>query len=293
MSDTSEAPSLASHVRRVRVPSQASDVDQFLDDLFSPVLDGSLDELSDARSLAASIRGKKIYSSQNWRWQEPQEASSSNLDDYITGLFKPIFLNDAVKVLTEQAELIDTIKGGGAAQAQSSGASSFATPSIGPISPIIAPNSENLLQIVNLPADADPTVYQQQVQRAFLQSAMAQNLQIQQQLLAQNQALQTLLSQQGTPTTGTTSPPPLLPVLTAVQQSLTPLNIVTSKITNTSNEHLNIRKQSVKTEYRNFSENERNRKISTESGGSLIPPPPPPPMPPPIEIKDPSETRHF
>lgn len=57
MSDTSEAPSLASHVRRVRVPSQASDVDQFLDELFSPVLDGSLDELSDARSLSASIRG--------------------------------------------------------------------------------------------------------------------------------------------------------------------------------------------------------------------------------------------
>lgn len=60
MSDTSEAPSLASHVRRVRVPSQASDVDQFLDDLFSPVLDGSLDELSDARSLSASIRGAKM-----------------------------------------------------------------------------------------------------------------------------------------------------------------------------------------------------------------------------------------
>lgn len=59
MSDTSEAPSLASHVRRVRVPSQASDVDQFLDELFSPVLDAALDELSDARSLSASIRGGK------------------------------------------------------------------------------------------------------------------------------------------------------------------------------------------------------------------------------------------
>lgn len=59
MSDTSEAPSLASHVRRVRVPSQASDVDQFLDELFMPVLDGNLDELSDARSLAASIKGSK------------------------------------------------------------------------------------------------------------------------------------------------------------------------------------------------------------------------------------------
>lgn len=39
------------------MPSQASDVDQFLDDLFMPVLDGNLDELSDARSLAASIKG--------------------------------------------------------------------------------------------------------------------------------------------------------------------------------------------------------------------------------------------
>lgn len=58
MSDTSEAPSIASHVRGVRVPSQASDVDQFLDDLFMPVLDGTNDDgLSDARSLAASMRG--------------------------------------------------------------------------------------------------------------------------------------------------------------------------------------------------------------------------------------------
>lgn len=60
MSDTSEAPSMASHVKRVRVPSQASDVDQFLDDLFMPVLDGNTagdDGLSDARSLAASMRG--------------------------------------------------------------------------------------------------------------------------------------------------------------------------------------------------------------------------------------------
>jgi len=41
----------------VRVPSQASDVDQFLDELFMPVLDGNLDELSDARSFAASKKG--------------------------------------------------------------------------------------------------------------------------------------------------------------------------------------------------------------------------------------------
>lgn len=74
MSDTSEAPSLASHVRRVRVPSQASDVDQFLDELFMPVLDGNLDELSDARSLAASIKGMR-----------KQDTAENFLDSFIKG----------------------------------------------------------------------------------------------------------------------------------------------------------------------------------------------------------------
>lgn len=37
--------------------------------------------------------------------------------------------------------------------------------------------------------------YQANLQQAFLQSAMAQNIQIQQQLFAQNQALQQLLQQ--------------------------------------------------------------------------------------------------
>ena len=44
----------------ISIYSQASDVDQFLDDLFMPVLDGNQagdDGLSDARSLAASMRG--------------------------------------------------------------------------------------------------------------------------------------------------------------------------------------------------------------------------------------------
>lgn len=44
--------------------------------------------------------------------------------------------------------------------------------------------------------DSNLLAYQQNLQRAFLQSAMAQNIQIQQQLLAQNQALQQLLQQQ-------------------------------------------------------------------------------------------------
>lgn len=78
MSDTSEAPSLASHVRRVRVPSQASDVDQFLDELFMPVLDGNLDELSDARSLAASIKGMRKATD-----NQPQ-----NADDFLNLLIK-------------------------------------------------------------------------------------------------------------------------------------------------------------------------------------------------------------
>jgi myosin-15 len=57
MSDTSESPSLASHVKNIRIPSHTSELDQYLDDLFNPVLDANLDELSDARSLAASIKG--------------------------------------------------------------------------------------------------------------------------------------------------------------------------------------------------------------------------------------------
>ena len=47
----------ASHVRRVRVPSQASDVDQYVDELFIPIQDSPQDDISDVRSLAQSIRG--------------------------------------------------------------------------------------------------------------------------------------------------------------------------------------------------------------------------------------------
>lgn len=181
MSDTSEAPSLASHVRRLRVPSQASDVDQFLDDLFSPVLDTQLDELSDARSLAASIRGGddfRIYSEApiflnddintlenvNMLCRVIKGGGSDdnnplpedqNVDEYITDLFQPIFLNENIRNLGEMEELVDSIKGG-----------------------------------------AEDMNYQHQAQRAFLQSAMQQNLHIQQQLMAQNQALQSLLGQQ-------------------------------------------------------------------------------------------------
>lgn len=87
--DTSEAPSLASHVRRVRVPSnvdQFSDVDQYLDDLFSPVLDGSLDELSDARSLSTSIRGGRS-----------EFIEAPEIDDYFDDLKTASKLQRAIK----------------------------------------------------------------------------------------------------------------------------------------------------------------------------------------------------
>ncbi|XP_046399408.1 unconventional myosin-XV isoform X2 [Ischnura elegans] len=163
LSDTSEAPSLASHVRRVRVPSQASDVDQFLDDLFMPVLDGNLDELSDARSLAASLKGggegpvgRVIVNNKNMTPSEGDDdeevatltgsvtsstasrllnvpassgyqrrisgqdgksgegtAGVGNVDEYITDLFRPIFVNDSLRKLTKASTLADAIKGGG------------------------------------------------------------------------------------------------------------------------------------------------------------------------------------
>ncbi|XP_060661675.1 LOW QUALITY PROTEIN: unconventional myosin-XV [Drosophila nasuta] len=264
MSDTSEAPSLASHVRRVRVPSQASDVDQFLDDLFSPVLDGSLDELSDARSLAASIRG----------------GGAQNLDEFLDDYVDDDDEDDLLAALSSREQLVACIKGGGSTE--HSNATATADPLL-----------HQLMQLPGGEPDAAPAaLYQQQVQRAFLQSAMAQNLQIQQQLLAQNQALQTLLSQQaqagrdrdsnangnvitnshnrdpsGSPPAaggGGNSPP------SPVQS---PLRMKTTTMMTTT----------------------RSSSLVLEAASGMQPPapPPPPPMPPPLEGKDPSETRHF
>ncbi|XP_017109787.2 unconventional myosin-XV isoform X3 [Drosophila bipectinata] len=258
MSDTSEAPSLASHVRRVRVPSQASDVDQFLDDLFSPVLDGSLDELSDARSLAASIRGSGVKKQEEEEEDFDLESESEieDLDDYINELM-PSHLENLYN-LKDKEHLVVAIKGGGSTD--SNGADPL------------------LHQLMQLPAETDsaPALYQQQVQRAFLQSAMAQNLQIQQQLLAQNQALQTLLSQQAAAAAAATSsaspPPPPVSGSAGVLSSLSispppPQSPLRMKTT-------------------------RSSLVVMESMQPPAPPPPPP-MPPPLECKDPSETRHF
>lgn len=273
MSDTSEAPSLASHVRRVRVPSQASDVDQFLDDLFSPVLDGSLDELSDARSLAASIRGGgggKLPT-------PPSDAET--LHDFIEDALPD--QEEELSTLTSRQQLVQCIKGGGSTTEHHQHQLHSQAGSAGTADPL-------LHQLMQLPGggetDAAPaSLYQQQVQRAFLQSAMAQNLQIQQQLLAQNQALQTLLSQQAqaAQSGGTTSPPPIIaasvspPPPPPALSAAAPLRMKTTTMMTTT------RSSSLVLE------------ASAGSGMQPPAPPPPPPMPPPLESKDPSETRHF
>lgn len=142
-----------------------------------------MDELSDARSLAASIRGETLQSfseapilNDDIQYLEMpsflsrsikggggesdetdhQPMGEDSVADYITDLFQPIFLDENIGILGEEKELAEGIKGG----------------------------------------DEEPGPYQQHTQRAFLESAMEQNIKIQQQLIAQNEALQTLLCQQ-------------------------------------------------------------------------------------------------
>ncbi|KAL1494091.1 hypothetical protein ABEB36_009744 [Hypothenemus hampei] len=348
MSDTSEAPSLASHVRRVRVPSQASDVDQFLDELFSPVLDGNLDELSDARSLAASIKGGDDYQDflqdtlgnvieeldvlsnaskmvqkikggghrDRTNSQISQGSSSldkevenitnppsttsatdANVDDYISDLFRPIFINDSLKTLTEKHHLVDSIKGGGSTPGGASSSSfnyptNIPAPLVSPaplMMPLLSPSQEGFVQIFpqvqGLPQNgADLSSYQQNLQRAFLQSAMAQNIQIQQQLLAQNQALQQLLTQNVNGTDVNVKVTETIQTTVKAQIHQQPnqnKKLIVGSATGA------IRKSSSPSDY-------KSRKASSDSNQSrnaLIPAPPP--MPPPIDECDPNETRPF
>ncbi|CAB4053995.1 unnamed protein product [Lepeophtheirus salmonis] len=199
MSDTSEAPSIASHVRRVRVPSQASDVDQFLDDLFMPVLDVD-DGLSDAKSLAASMRGggkkfKKLTQLNNLvgsiKGSRDTENNQSELPPPPPPLppgsngfnssmgFHPIpgvvFSYDDGSALAFTYVPVPVYNMGGI------GLPGMMTPK--PQEPMM-PSSNNATPTIN-------ASYQQ----AFIQNAVAQNMQIQQQLMMQNQALSQLLSQ--------------------------------------------------------------------------------------------------
>lgn len=346
MSDTSEAPSLASHVRRVRVPSQASDVDQFLDELFSPVLDGNLDELSDARSLAASIRGGGQHLTTNksasnvaefldelfspldgtlddlsdatalatsirgggqrppTNNQSPSSRANSVLDeevadltsrplddniamdDYISDLFRPIFVNDSLKKLTEK-DIVENIKGGGTKPQENGTSTSTSNFPYSPMASSIltpppllmpflggqSPDNSTFVPLLNMPTTpAQAQDYQQNLQRAFLQTAMAQNLQMQQQLLAQNQAFRQLLIQQ--------MPDLELPELqfTTIPPAASTPNRRISNSRNGPTPPIDL----------------KSRKASSESQrGGMIIPPPPPPMPPPVDESDPSESRPF
>jgi len=218
LSDTSETVSLTSHVRRVRVPSQSSDVDQYLDDLFMPVLDGNLDEFSDARSLVASIKGGGNRLMQ-------KSTVEQFLDEVVDNALSD---DDEWDELKDAAALAAVIKGGGKGingiDAQKQGPSNDNTfqpinlnmpsspPPIGVhggmISPppLLVPGLGHVYggypqvasPVAGGPSSLDPNSLaslQQNFSRAFIQSAVAQNLQIQQQLMAQNQALTQLLHQ--------------------------------------------------------------------------------------------------
>lgn len=117
MSDTSESPSLASHVRNIRIPSHTSELDQYLDDLFNPVLDANLDELSDARSLAASIKGGSQSDSQtnSTKTTDNQKIFTEVIENKTSFDFMDdidIEINEFQDLL-EVNKLVTSLKGGG------------------------------------------------------------------------------------------------------------------------------------------------------------------------------------
>ncbi|XP_065559306.1 unconventional myosin-XV-like isoform X1 [Artemia franciscana] len=298
-SDTSEATSLASHVRRVRVPSQSSDVDQFLDDLFLPVLDVNIDDLSDARSLATSIKGSRNDQRSGLLDSYLASVSAVELDslcspaklavslkgggrgegrrkrDYDVPPSQPshrgyaspapvLLPNIPMPILTPTAPTPDLDRGKNTpgsppfhapSSAQNEGSFGYsrastafgysgsdylnpipsqpmpfpyAAPFFGgdsrvntpgtPLSPVTAfsmmpgyPFPPSVIPGMMSPTPGgfemqNITAMQQNMQRLFLQSAVAQNMQIQQQLIAQNQALQQLLQQSAAAFTGTPEP---------------------------------------------------------------------------------------
>jgi hypothetical protein len=49
----------------------------------------------------------------SFRWPSGRDQPVENVDDYITDLFKPIFVNASLQRLTKAATLAGAIKGGG------------------------------------------------------------------------------------------------------------------------------------------------------------------------------------
>ncbi|EFX88395.1 hypothetical protein DAPPUDRAFT_191611 [Daphnia pulex] len=80
----------------------SSDVDQYLDDLFMPVLDGNIDEYSDARSLAASIKGG------SQKWKEPADVT-----DFVDNLIADIRPDEDLEGADQVDSLAALIQGGG------------------------------------------------------------------------------------------------------------------------------------------------------------------------------------
>lgn len=168
--------------------------------------------------------------------------------------------------------------------------------------PLLGASQDSFVPMFNMPGigggiqanGSDIAAYQQNLQRAFLQSAMAQNIQIQQQLLAQNQALQQLLTQQHNSLT-TDATVSETTTQTTVKAQIHQSNVQSNQIRKQSfNKSVIINRKSsspTSIEY-------KLRKASSDSNNSIIlkngiPPPPPPPMPPPLDGTDPSEVRPF
>nr|CAD7423407.1 unnamed protein product [Timema monikensis] len=145
-----------------------------------PVLDGNLDELSDARSLAASLKGggdkrRKLSDSSvvsadyevailtgsaasSIRWPN-DHSSAENVDDYITDLFKPIFVNDSLKRLTAASALAGAIKGGGGMEAQQTTSRTQATAfSFTPIANMTSPTPVMMSGMMSPPPMMMPTL---------------------------------------------------------------------------------------------------------------------------------------
>ncbi|KAH9423690.1 hypothetical protein DERP_005271 [Dermatophagoides pteronyssinus] len=266
MSDTSEAPSLASHIRHIGIPSHQSELDQYLDDLFNPVLDAQLDDaMSDARSLAQSIKGgaNEVEQHQNsTRISLPTQIDHSQTDNTNNLSNSQLQLNTIASL---NGQIVDP----------------------------------NILQQQVI----QQQMYQMQ-QRAFLASSLQQNLEIQKQLLQQNQQLQQLLAQTvSSPSTPSLNgqDPLLMPRSTSMSSLAYPLSSLspifpmqaqsTTDLPNASNNNNMMRQDRAKSEKPSSSSNVKSlinndlniKQTSSSTNGTsikILPIPPPPPPPP-------------
>lgn len=90
--------------------------------------------------------------------QPPGSTTNTNVDDYISDLFRPIFINDSIKTLTEKDHLVDSIKGGGSTQSGASSSSfnypSIPAPLVSPapmMMPLLSPTQEGFVPVFNVP----------------------------------------------------------------------------------------------------------------------------------------------